>query len=70
MAKKNFTISTVATAPSPATSGTSLIVASGDGALFAVNEPAIIFPVNEQPLVANAEIVMVTNVAKVQVLEL
>jgi len=63
MAKKNFTISTVATAPSPATSGTSLIVASGDGALFAVNEPAIIFPVNEQPLVSNAEIVMVTNVS-------
>lgn len=63
MSKKNFTISTVATAPSPATSGTSLVVASGDGSLFAVNEPAIIFPVNDQPLVANAEIVMVTNVA-------
>ena len=63
MAKKNFTITTVATAPSPATTGTSLIVASGDGALFAVNEPAIIFPVNDQPLVANAEIVMVTNVS-------
>jgi hypothetical protein len=62
MAKKNFTITTVATAPSPATSGTSLIVASGDGALFAVNEPAIVFPVNDQPLVANAEIVMVTDV--------
>ncbi|MDX9739466.1 MAG: hypothetical protein RBT33_03905 [Candidatus Dojkabacteria bacterium] len=63
MAKKNFTISTVVTAPSPATTGTSLVVASGDGALFAVNEPAIVFPVNNQPLVANAEIVMVTNVA-------
>lgn len=62
MSKKNFTISTVATAPSPATSGTSLVVASGDGSLFAVNEPAIIFPVNNQPLVANAEIVMVTDV--------
>ena len=63
MAKKNFTITTVATAPSPATSGTSLVVASGTGSLFAINEPAIIFPVNGQPLVANAEIVMVTNVA-------
>ena len=63
MAKKNFTITTVATAPSPATSGTSLVVAAGTGSLFAVNEPAIIFPVNDQPLVSNAEIVMVTNVA-------
>ena len=62
MAKKNFTISTVATAPSPATTGTSLVVAAGDGSLFAVNEPAIVFPVNDQPLVANAEIVMVTDV--------
>ena len=62
MAKKNFTITTVATAPSPATSGTSLVVASGTGSLFAINEPAIVFPVNNQPLVANAEIVMVTNV--------
>jgi len=63
MAKKNFTITTVATAPSPATSGTSLVVAAGTGSLFALNEPAIIFPVNDQPLVANAEIVMVTNVS-------
>lgn len=62
MSKKNFTISTVATAPSPATSGTSLVVAAGEGSLFAVNEPAIVFPVNSQPLVSNAEIVMVTNV--------
>lgn len=63
MSKKNFTISTVATAPSPATTGTSLVVASGTGSLFAVNEPAIVFPANGQPLAANAEIVMVTNVA-------
>lgn len=63
MAKKNFTITTVATAPSPATSGTSLVVAAGTGSLFALNEPAIIFPVNDQPLVSNAEIVMVTNVS-------
>ena len=62
MAKKNFTITTVATAPSPATSGTSLVVASGTGSLFAINEPAIVFPVNNQPLVSNAEIVTVTNV--------
>jgi len=62
MAKKNFTITTVATAPSPAKTGTSLVVASGTGSLFAINEPAIVFPVNDQPLVANAEIVMVTDV--------
>lgn len=63
MSKKNFTITTVATAPSPATSGTSLVVATGTGSLFALNEPAIIFPTNNQPLVSNAEIVMVTNIS-------
>jgi len=62
MSKKNFTISTVATAPSPATTGTSLVVATGKGSLFAINEPAIIFPANDQPLTSNAEIVKVSNV--------
>jgi exosome complex RNA-binding protein Csl4 len=63
MAKKNFTISTVAVAPDPTTSGTSLDVASGDGSLFATSEPALIFPNGEQPDSSNAEIVTVSNVA-------
>jgi hypothetical protein len=63
MAKKNFTISTVATAPDPAASGTSLVVASGDGSLFAENEPAVIFPDGEQPDSDNAEIVTITNIS-------
>lgn len=63
MAKKNWSISTVATAPSPTTSGTSLVVATGHGARFADDEPAQIFPANEQPDSANGEIVMITNIA-------
>lgn len=62
---KNFAISTVATAPSPATTGTSLVVASGHGARFplpltdgAFN--VIVFPEGEQPDSSNAEIVRVT----------
>lgn len=62
---KNFAISTVATAPSPATTGTSLVVDSGHGARFplpltdgAFN--VIVFPAGEQPDSSNAEIVRVT----------
>lgn len=61
-AHKNFAYSTVATAPSPATSGTSLVVASGDGAKFpAVSFNATVWPANAQPTTANAEIVRVTG---------
>lgn len=63
MAKKNWSISTVVTAPSPTTSGTSLVVETGHGSRFADDEPAIIFPANEQPISSNAEIVMITNIA-------
>jgi len=38
-AHKNFSYSTVLTAPSPADTGTSLVVAAGDGAKF----PAVAF---------------------------
>jgi len=62
MAKKNFTISTVATAPDPATTGTTLDVPSGKGSLFAEDEVALIFPDGEQPDITNAEIVLVTDV--------
>lgn len=63
MAKKNWSISTVVTAPSPATSGTSVVVATGAGSLFALNEPAQVFSTGEQPDSTNAEIVMVTGVS-------
>jgi hypothetical protein len=63
-AHKNFAYSTVATAPSPATTGTSLIVASGDGAKFpAVPFNCTVWPAGEQPSTANAEIVRVTNIS-------
>jgi hypothetical protein len=61
-AHKNFAYTTVSTAPSPATSGTSLVVA--DGTVFpAVPFNATVWPVNAQPTSANAEIVRVTNIA-------
>ena len=61
---KNFPYSTVATAPIPATSGTSLVLAAGGGALMPVvpfNAP--IWPTGVQPLASNAEIVRVTAIA-------
>jgi len=62
-AHKNFATSLVATAPSPATTGTSLVVAAGQGALFpTVPFNATIWPVSVQPLTTNAEIVRVTNI--------
>jgi hypothetical protein len=60
-AHKNFAYATVATAPSPAASGTSLVVAAGQGALFpAVPFNAVICPANTPALWTNAEIVRVT----------
>lgn len=60
---KNFSISTVATAPSPATSGTSLVLATGEGALFPSTYPynVVVWPVGVKPLASNSEIVKVTN---------
>lgn len=62
-AHPNFAYSTVATAPSPATSGTSLVVASGDGTKFATTPPfnAVVWPAGAQPSSSNAEIVRITN---------
>lgn len=58
---KNFAYSTVATAPSPATSGTSLVVASGEGTRFPTPPfNATIWSTATQPLPTNAEIVRVT----------
>jgi len=65
---KNFVVSTVAVAPSPADSGTSLEVSSGDGSLFpdpsSVGEyNCVVKPATDQPLITNAEIVRVTAVS-------
>lgn len=62
---KNFAISRVATAPSPADSGTTLVVETGDGALFPDPSSSgaynvVIYPNGEQPTSTNAEIVRVT----------
>jgi hypothetical protein len=61
-----FAYSTVAVAPSPATTGGSLDVASsGDGALFAPGASggvnAVVWPAGARPLVSNAEIVRITG---------
>lgn len=60
-AHKNFAYSTVLTAPSPATSGTSLGIQASDGAGFpAVSFNAVVWPAAQLPTRANAEIVRVT----------
>jgi len=60
-AVKNFAWSTVATAPSPATTGTSLTVTAGEGARYPVVPfNASVFPAGTMPTPANAEIVRVT----------
>lgn len=59
--KKNFGTSTVLTAPSPATSGTSLVVQSGHGARFpAAPFYCTVHPDNTLPTLDNAEVVYVT----------
>jgi len=61
---KNFSISLVATAPSPATSGTSLVVTTGQGSLFPTPPfNATIWPAASNPLSTNAEIVRVTAIS-------
>ena len=63
-ALKNFSYSLVATAPSPATSGTSLVVTAGQGSYFPTTPfDATIWPSGSQPTNTNAEIVRVTNVS-------
>jgi hypothetical protein len=63
-AHKNFAVSLVATAPSPATSGTSLVVTAADGAKFPTAPfNATIWPAGAAPTTANSEIVRVTAVS-------
>ena len=59
--KKDFATSTVATAPSPADSGTSLVVASGHGARFP-SAPfyVVVHPPSEMPTLDNAEKLLVS----------
>jgi hypothetical protein len=62
---RNFATSTVATAPSPADSGTSLVVASGEGARFdGTNDfNATVGPDGEEWTPDNTEIVRVTAIS-------
>lgn len=63
-AHKNLAYTTVATAPSPALSGTSLVVAAGTGTLFpAVPFNCVVWPAGVNPLTTNAEIIRVTTVS-------
>lgn len=60
-AHKNFVYSTIATTPSPAVSGTSLVVTTGDGAIFPTPPfNCTVWPAIVLPLTTNAEIVRVT----------
>ena len=61
---KNLALSAVATAPSPATSGTSLVVTSGHGSRFpAVPFNATVWATGAMPDPSNAEIVRVTAIS-------
>lgn len=61
---KNLSFTTVATAPAPAASGTSLDVAAGTGTRFpAVPFNATVWPANTMPDPTTAEIVRVTGIS-------
>jgi len=61
-AHKNFAYSAIAIAPSPASSGTTLSVSAGTGALFpAAPFNCTVWPTTEQPISTNAEIIRVTS---------
>lgn len=61
---KNLAYSTVATAPSPADSGTELVVTTGHGGRFPTAPfNATVWPADEIPTPSNAEIVRVTGVS-------
>jgi lysophospholipase L1-like esterase len=64
-AHANFPYSHVATAPSPAVSGLSLVLTAGDGAILPTPVPfnGVIWPNGAVPTIANAEIVRVTAVS-------
>ena len=62
---KNLAVTSVATAPSPATSGTTLVVTAGHGARFPDpaadgSFPLVVWPVGAQPDPGNAEVALCT----------
>lgn len=60
----NLAYSTIAAAPSPANTGTTLSVQTGDGTLFlATPFNTTVWPPSVAPTAANAEIVRVTNIS-------
>lgn len=60
----NLAYSTVATAPSPASSGTQLTLAAGDGSDFSPGTyNATVWPANTAPQDDNAEIIRVTGIS-------
>lgn len=60
----NLTLTKVVTAPSPAASGTSLVVTAGHGARFPTPPFNItVWPIGVQPTIDNAEILRVTNIS-------
>lgn len=62
-AHSNFGYSTIISPPAPATSGTSLTIQSGQGALFPTPPfNATAWPANKAPLASNAEIIRVTAI--------
>src|SRR4051812_3732003 len=61
-AHANFAYSRIVTAPSPAASGTSIVITTGTGAQFpAVPFNATIWPAGVRQSLSNSEIVRVTN---------
>lgn len=63
-AHRNFAAGTVVTPPSPPSSGTSLTLTAGQGALMpAAPFNAVVFPFGAQPTTSNAEIVRVTAIS-------
>ena len=63
-AHKNFAYSTVAVAPNPSTTGTSLTVATNQGSVFpATPFNAVVAPAGALPLSSTSEIVRVTSIS-------
>jgi hypothetical protein len=61
-AVSNFSYALIATAPTPAASGTTLNVTAGLGAIFpAAPFNVVVWPAGANPLTTNAEVVRVTN---------